>query len=316
MAGHREAKLAKLARKAETLARASKAPSTIKAYNSDWADFEAWCRGHRLRSLPAVPETVAMYIAELADDCAAGTISRRLISISRRHRTAGLSSPATAKNEVVGEALKGVRRLKGTAQKGKDPLLLEHIRKVIKKCPDGLLGIRDKALLLVGFAGAFRRSELVALECQDLKFTRNGAIATIRVSKTDQERAGAQIALFYGKEASTCPVTALRHWLRASNIKSGPAFRGVDRHQRVSRNGLNADSVARIVKRALLRAGYSPKNFAGHSLRAGFATQASLNGSTEIAIQRQTRHKSLVTLRKYIRPGEIFRLNAASDLGL
>jgi len=309
--------LEKLVERAEGFVRAAKAPATLRAYRSDWRDFEAWSAGHRLQALPAQPETVALYIADLAARCAAGTITRRLTSISKAHQTAGYSdSPASTRHAIVGETLKGIRRTIGTAQKGKDPLLTAQIRKMLACCPEGLLGVRDRALLLDGFAGAFRRSELAALLVTDLKFGENGVIAAVRRSKTDQEGAGQEVGLPWGSHPDTCPVRALRHWLDAAEITEGPVFRAVDRHGRVSNAGLNKDSIGSIVKRAALRAGLSVEELAGHSLRSGHVTQGALNGVRESVIMKQTRHRSLASLRKYIRHGDMFRQNSAAGLGL
>ena len=309
--------LSELVRKAEDFVRAAKAPATLRAYRSDWRDFETWCRGHQLPALPAEPQTVALYITDLAQYCAAGTITRRLTAITKAHEAAGFKeSPAATRHAIVGETLKGIRRTIGTAQKGKDPILTAQIRKVVISCPTGLLGERDRALLLIGFAGAFRRSELAALLLSDLNFTEDGVVAAIRRSKTDQEGEGQEVGIPWGSNPDTCPVRALRHWLQAAEIVDGAVFRAVDRHGRVSSSALNKDSIGSIVKRALLRAGQRAEAFAGHSLRAGHATQASMNGVGELLIMKQTRHRSVETLRKYIRNGEIFRLNAAAGLGL
>jgi integrase len=306
-----------LARRTEEFIHAAKSAATLKAYRSDWVDFEEWCRGHGLASLPANPETVALYITDLASCCTSGTITRRLTSITKAHQAAGYGdSPATTRHAIVGETLKGIRRTLGTAQKGKDPILTAAIRKIIKHCPDSLLGYRDKALMLTGFAGAFRRSELAEFQITDLKFTEDGAVLTVRWSKTDQEGAGREVGLPWGSHPDTCPVRALRHWLEKAKISDGPLFRGVNRHGRVSESALNKDSIGTIVKRALLRAGFSVGQFAAHSLRSGHVTQASMNGVSEYVIMRQTGHKSTATLRKYIRMGEIFKINAAAGLGL
>jgi integrase len=260
---------------------------------------------------------VALYIADLAACCKSGTITRRLTSITKAHQTAGFSdSPATTRHLIVGETLKGIRRTIGTAQKGKDPLLTAQIRKVVEACPEGLLGLRDRALLLVGFAGAFRRSELARFEIPDLKFTDDGVVVNLLRSKTDQEGEGREVGLPWGSHPDTCPVRALRRWLDGSGIVCGAVYRGVSRHGAMSSNGLNKDSIGTIVKRALLRAGLSAETFAGHSLRSGHVTQASMNGVGEFVIMKQTGHRSVATLRKYIRTGEIFRINAAAGLGL
>jgi integrase len=310
--------LGPLIKRAEEFVHAAKAPATLKAYRSDWRDFEVWCQGHRLQALPAVPETVALYIADLASCCASGTITRRLTAITKAHEAKGYSdSPATTRHAIVGETLKGIRRTIGTAQKGKDPLLTIQIRKMIEFCPNGLLGMRDRALLLCGFAGAFRRSELAEVLVTDLDFTEDGVVINLRKSKTDQECAGREVGLPWGSNPDTCPVRALRHWLDVAGIsEGGSAFRAVDRHGRVSRLGLNKDSIGTIVKRAALRAGFSVDALAGHSLRSGHATQAARNGVSEFVIMKQTGHKTTVMLRKYIRKGEIFQQNPAAGLGL
>jgi integrase len=181
---------------------------------------------------------------------------------------------------------------------------------------DDLQGCRDRALLLAGFAGGFRRSELAALDIEDVSETEDGLILRVRRSKTDPEGQGTAVALPYGSAAATCPVRSYRAWIDRARITEGPAFRGVDRYGRVGTGRLNPGSIARIVKRAAAAAGLDPQAYAGHSLRAGFATQAFLNGVTEVAIMRQTRHKSLNTLRKYIRDRSLFRDNPAAKLGL
>ena len=181
---------------------------------------------------------------------------------------------------------------------------------------DGLIGIRDRALLLVGYAGGFRRSELAGLDVEDVTETADGLVLRVRRSKMDPEGKGTSVALPYGSAAATCPVRSYRAWIAAASLTLGPAFRAVDRHGRVAAGRLDAGSIARVVKRAAAAAGLDPALYAGHSLRAGFATQAFLNGVTEVSIMRQTRHKSLNTLRKYIRDRSLFRDNPAAKLGL
>ena len=181
---------------------------------------------------------------------------------------------------------------------------------------DGLIGIRDRALLLVGYAGGFRRSELAGLDVEDVTETADGLVLRVRRSKTDPEGKGSSVALPYGSAAATCPVRSYRAWIAAASLTLGPAFRAVDRHGRVAAGRLDAGSIARVVKRAAAAAGLDPARYAGHSLRAGFATQAFLNGVAEVSIMRQTRHKSLNTLRKYIRDRSLFRDNPAAKLGL
>ena len=217
---------------------------------------------------------------------------------------------------VVSEVWKGIKRTKGTAQEGKKPFLTADLRSVMAQLPADLLGLRDRALLLVGFAGGFRRSELAALTVEDLRDTPEGIAIRLGRSKTDQEGQGRRVALPYGSDPLTCPVRVLRRWLEEARIVSGPLFRGVDQFGFVSETKLHPDSVAFIVKRAVGKAGLDAMEYAGHSLRAGLATQAAMNGASELAIMKQTGHHSLATVRKYIRDGALFRDNAATRLGL
>jgi site-specific recombinase XerD len=308
--------LDRLAEKARGFVEAAKAENSRRAYRSDWRQFEAWCRGQGLVGLPAAPETVALYMTALAADHKPASLQRKLTSITKAHQAAGFPTPASMQNAVVSETLKGIRRSLGTAQPGKEPLLTADILQLLDALDDGLLGCRDRALLLVGFAGGFRRSELVSLDVEDVSETADGLVIRVRRSKTDPEAKGTTVALPYGSTAATCPVRCYRTWISAAGVASGPAFRSVDRHGRVGQHRMNAGSVARLIKRAAEAAGLDPASYAGHSLRAGFATQAFLNGAPEVSIMRQTRHKSLNTLRKYIRDRSLFRDNPAARLGL
>jgi len=220
------------------------------------------------------------------------------------------------RHAVVSETLKGIRRTIGTAQTGKLPLLTADLQKLLAHVPDNLAGVRDRALLLVGFAGAFRRSELAALDVEQLEFNSDGLVVLLDFSKTDPEGKGERVAIPFGSHHATCPVRALKKWLADARFESGPLLRAVNRHGRVSVEGLRGNSIAAIVKRACRTAGYNAKEFAGHSLRAGLATQAAANGVPERLIMRQTRHCSVTTLRRYIRQGSLFRETAAAKLGL
>lgn len=309
-------RLDRLAEEARGFIEAAKAENTRRAYRSDWRHFETWCRASGLQPLPATPDAVALYITALTADHKAATLQRKLTSITKAHQAAGFPSPAGMQHAVVSETMKGIRRTLGTAQPGKEPLLTADILHMLDSLAEGLPGLRDRALLLVGFAGAFRRSELANLDIEDLSETADGLVILVRRSKTDPEGKGARTALPYGSTAATCPVRSYRAWISAANLTHGPAFRAVDRHGRVAPGRLDAGSIARIVKRAAGTAGLDPMDYAGHSLRAGFATQAFLNGAAEVSIMRQTRHKSLQTLRKYIRDRSLFRDNPAAKLGL
>jgi integrase len=311
------ASLGELIQKAKNFVAAAKAPTTRKAYRNDWRDFESWCRERQLTALPSTPEAVTLYIADRATTLASGTITRRLTSITKAHQAAGFTnSPATTRHFIVGETLKGIRRTIGTAQHGKDPLLSADIRRIVAARREDLLGLRDSALVLVGFAGGFRRSELAGINICDLKFSADGVVASVRKSKTDQEGAGREVGLPFGASHDTCPVRSLRWWLAASGISDGPVFRSVGRYGHVSRRGLHRDSIGKLLKRAAGRAGLKVEELGSHSLRAGCVTQAAMNGVREFVIMKQTGHKTVATLRRYIRSGEIFRENAAAGLGI
>ena len=308
--------LAALSRQAQDFAAAAKAGNTLRAYQADWTDFCEWCEGHRVAAMPALPETVALYLTDRAATLRASTLARRLTTINRAHQAADRPSPATMQNAVVSEVWKGIKRKKGTAQRGKKPFLTPDLRRILAELPQDLGGLRDRALLLVGFAGGFRRSELAALRAEDLEATADGLIVRLNRAKTDQEGQGRLVGLPYGSDPRTCPVRAVRAWMEQSGITAGPLFRAIGRHGLVSARALHADSVGYLVKRAAGRAGLETTDYAGHSLRAGLATQAAMNGASELDIMKQTGHRSLTTVRKYIREGSLFRGNAATKLGL
>ena len=310
--------LAALIQKAKSLISRAKSPATLKAYQNDWRHFETWCRAHDLPSLPSAPEIIVLYVSDLASTHAVSTITRRLTSITKAHQVAGYEqSPASSRHFVVGETLKGIRRVLGTEQHGKAPLMAADIRKIVASSPDSVLGCRDVALVLTCFAGAFRRSEAAQLRVSDLSFDDNGVVINLRYSKTDQEGAARKVGIPYSKNLETCAVHALRTWLSVAKITEGFVFRRVDRFGYVSRRrGLHSDSIGKILKRAAARSGMDVAPLGAHSLRVGCVTQAAMNGVPEYIIQKQTHHKTVATLRKYIRSGEIFRDNAAAGLGL
>jgi site-specific recombinase XerD len=310
------AELIRLAGETRQFLAAAKAAGTRRAYRADWDHFDAWCRHHSLDALPATPETVALYITALAASHKPATLRRRLTVIGLAHQAAGRPSPASMQQTLVGETLKGIRRTLGTAQTGKRPFFTEQVRAMIGALPENLQGLRDRALLLIGFAGGFRRSELAGLAVDDIANEKDGLVATLRRSKTDQEGRGRKVAIPYGSHPETCPVRAYRDWLEAAGQEQGPVFREIDRHGRLQGKPLHKDSVGLIVKRAAARIGLNAAEYAGHSLRAGLATQAYLNGANELAIMQQTGHRSLATVRKYIREQSLFRDNPAGKLGL
>lgn len=294
----------------------SKAASTKRAYTADWRHFTAWCKFNTVLHLPAEPATVAAYISDLAEQrYKVATITRRLASISQAHQLAGFTSPT--QSEMVRTVMKGIRRALGTAQQGKAAATVEVVRLLLEHI-DGarLTSCRDRALLLLGFAGAFRRSELVDLDVADLKFERAGLRITLRHSKTNQEGALEQKGIPYGLQPATCPVRALEQWLALADIKSGAVFRPIDRHGNLKVQRLTAQSVALIVKRYASAAGLAVDDFSGHSLRAGLATSAAAAGVSERKIMQQTGHKSTQMVRRYIRDADLFKENAAGQVGL
>jgi len=234
------------------------------------------------------------------------------VAISQAHKLSGHETPTSS--AIVRETLKGIRRHIGTATTQKKPLVVEHIRRICDCLGDHLADVRDRALLLIGFAGAFRRSELVALRVEDITEVPEGLKILIRRSKTDQEGAGRTVGIPFGSDPAICPVRSLRAWLTASEITTGPIFRGVNRHGHVSDRGLSGRSVARIIKKLVEQAGYDPSRFSGHSLRAGLATAAAAAGKSERAIMATTGHRSVNTVRRYIRQGSVFVDNAADGL--
>jgi site-specific recombinase XerD len=294
--------------------RASKAESTLRGYRSDWREFVAWCESHCVSPLPAAAEVVAAYIAECAGRLKVGSIQRRLNAIAEAHKAAALESPTSS--GVVRNTLKGIRRTLGTATRQKAPAVTQDIRAMIEATDDTLIGTRDRALVLLGFAGAFRRSELVGLDVADLAFTRDGLTVTLRRSKTDQEGAGRKVGIPYGSNPETCPVRTLQAWLELSAIAEGPVFRALSRHGRVRGGRLSPIDVARIVKKLARRTGLDATKYAGHSLRAGHATSAAISGASERSIMNQTGHRSVQMVRRYIREGNLFRENSGSKLGL
>jgi site-specific recombinase XerD len=297
--------------------RAAKASSTRQAYAADLADFQRFTERHSLPFLPSTPEAITLYISDLAMRLSVSTIRRRMDAITSAHRDAGFAdSPASPhRHFVVREVLSGIKRTLGTAQHGVDPLLAGDIRRIVAAAPDSLLGLRDRALILVGFSGGFRRSELASiLEVEDLTFSDDGLYIRMRRSKTDQEQQGRTLALPLGEHPETCPVRALRAWLEAAGITSGAVFRAVDRHGEVATHALSPRSVAKILKCAATRAGIDAASIAGHSLRAGMVTQAALNGTAEREIAKTTGHHSVTMVRRYIRDNHAF--GASGQLGL
>jgi site-specific recombinase XerD len=294
--------------------RQSRAASTLRGYRSDFREFRAFCEAQVSAALPASPETVCAYLAHCADSgqLKMGSIQRRVSAIAAAHMAANLDTPTST--TAVRLCLAGIRRALGTRQEGKAPAVTTDVAAMLSHVSGNLLGLRDRALLLVGFAGAFRRSELAALNVEDLTFGDDGVKVLIRRSKTDQEGGGQVVGITRG--VNLCPVAALEAWLTASGITSGPIFRCVNRHGRLQPNAITPQVVALVVKRYAAAAGLDPTKYAGHSLRAGLVTAAVLNHVDLPSIQRQTRHKSLDMVLKYARMANVFEGNVSGRVGL
>jgi integrase len=274
-----------------------------RAYAADLAHFLA-----SGRDIPSRPEAVAAYLAEIADTDAVATIRRRLVAIAKAHRASGHDDPCRA--EIVKATMRGIRRINGVAQREAQALLRDDLFLVLERMGDRPIDIRDKALLLIGFAAAFRRSELVGLDCDDVEHVRQGIVLHLRRSKTDQDGQGRKIAVPHGR-TRWCPVRHLTAWLVHAQIGEGPIFRSINRHGHISPNRLSGEAVATITKRRVEAAGFDPAPFSGHSLRAGFATSAVMAGASTFKIRAQTGHKSDAMLGRYVRDGSLFTDNAA-----
>ena len=308
--------LVRLVAQAEASFRAARALSTLRAYAHDWKMFRIWCAEHGLAPLPANPQTLILYATDLTKNGARrlATLSRRLAAISQLHQQAGFEPPT--RSWEMKQFLAGLRRELGIAPARKRPLLVEDLKQIVARIPDTPLGRRDRALLLLGFTGAFRRSELVALNVEDCAPGPGGLVVTVRRGKTDQEGQGRPVGIPRGTGRATCPVWALERWREAAGIEAGAIFRVMNRHGQVLAKRLSGEGVALIVKRHVEQLGFDPAAFAGHSLRAGLATSAAAAGKSERAIMNQTGHRSVTTVRRYIRDGSVFRENAAGGLGL
>lgn len=315
--------------KAMFYAAASSAASSQKAMASDFRQFERWCLDHGLSSLPATPETVALHLADKADTLSVATLERRLISITRAHRASGVQhlSPASLRHPAVGSVMKGIRRIKGVVpRKAKAPLLNAEIRQVTAVFDQStdLRQIRDAAIVLVGYRGAFRRSELAGLKLGSVEWidgVDGGMLLHVARSKRDQEGVGRKVAIPSSANARTCAVAALKRWISATNMTKpeSPLFCAISQTGKLSGRPMNPASINYILKRGLRIAGIDDAAYGAHSLRSGFCTQAHIGeggrgGASDAEIMHQTGHRLRKSLERYIRPG--FGGNAAAKLGL
>ena len=297
-------------------AEASISDNTRRAYRSDWRQFETWCSVKGLTPLPADPSTVALFLSQEADvGRKASTIKRRMATISNAHELAGFPTPLLDRR--VKSVWKGIARTLGSVPAKKKALALSDLKAIVTECGDDLVGRRDKALLLLAFSSAMRRSELVALNLEDVAIEGDTGIRlTIRASKTDQEGKGHAVGVPCGRHHTYCPVLALRAYLVAARIEKGPVFRACNRWGTLRAHRLTSQSVAQILKKRLAAIGLDPTEYGGHSLRSGFVSAAARAKVPEYAIARQSRHRSVSVLRGYIQGATLFVDNPASALDL
>jgi site-specific recombinase XerD len=286
--------------------------NTMRAYRADWADWCAWCARHGKRPLPAEPRAIRDYLVDLAAGKKLSTIQRRLSAIARAHKLAGVQLDKL--DPTIWHALRRLRRQATHAPQGRAELMTGDLVAILKVIPQDLRGLRDRAILLLGFAGGLRRSEIVAFEVNDLEWRRDGIKLRIRRSKGDQEGEGQEVGILYGKKESTCPCRALKRWLEASQICDGPVFRAVVGDQ-VGERRLSDKIVWKLVKRYAARAGLDPSKLGAHSLRVGHVTQARANGADLAHAKRQLRHKRIETTEGYDRNRSL-RDSTSGKLGL
>lgn len=285
--------------------RASLAENSCRAYQADLRHFIEWGG-----TVPTSPELLANYLAAHAEQNAVATLARRLVSISKAHTAQGFLSPANT--ELVRATLRGIRHIHGSSQRQVAPAVREDILQMVAGL-EGVKGFRDRALLLVGFAGAFRRSELVSLSVADIEYEQRGMLIHLRFSKTDPEGHGRKVAIPYARGA-VCPVLSLKRWFEISGVIEGPIFRSINRHGVILGSALTPQSVALIVKERAKAAGLDPAKYSGHSLRAGLVTSAAQAGVSSWKIRQQTGHRSDAMLHRYIRDAKLFIDNAAGAI--
>ena len=299
----------------------SKANNTIRAYKSDFKDFGGFCAKNGLKSLPTEPKIVSLYMTYLSTkDAKMSTLRRRLVSIGVIHRLKG--HYLDTKHPIIIENLMGIKRKKGSYQKGKKPILINHLKLIIDEIDKdtydetGIRKLRDKTIILLGFAGGFRRIELISIDYEDLEFVTEGVKIFIRKSKTDQFGEGMIKGIPYFTNQQYCPVWHLKKWLEISEIKSGPIFRRFFKGLNLGKNRLTDQSVALFLKKYLSNAGIENQNYSGHSLRSGFATVSAEAGADERSIMAMTGHKTTQMVRRYIKEANLFKNNALNKIKL
>ena len=297
--------------------KSSKANNTIRAYKSDFSDFELFCVQNGFKQLPSEPKIISLYLTYLSNkDVKMSTLKRRLVSIGVIHKLKGYY--LDTKHPSIIENIMGIKRRKGSIQKGKKPLLINDLKKIInvidKDNHEEIMRLRDRTIILIGFSGGFRRNEIVSLDFDDLDFVSEGLKINLKRSKTDQFGEGLVKALPYFENSKYCPVLSLKKWIEISNIKSGPLFRRFTKGIKLSNNRLTDQTVALIIKKYLKFAGIENENYSGHSLRSGFATSAAESGAEERNIMAMTGHKSPEMVRRYIKEANLFKNNPLNKL--
>ncbi len=305
--------------KEETLLnlQSSKADNTIRAYKSDFNDFGIFCAQNGFKSFPSEPKIVSLYLTHLSSkEAKMSTLKRRLVSIGVIHKLKG--HYLDTKHPSIIENLMGIKRRKGSIQKGKKPLLINSLKQIInvidRKTDIEIKKIRDRSIILIGFSGGFRRNEIVSLDHDDLDFVSEGLKINIKRSKTDQFGEGSLKALPYFENSQYCPVVSIQKWVKISKINDGPLFRRFKKGSKLTDNRLTDQTVALLIKKYLEMAGINSKNYSGHSLRSGFATSAAESGAEERSIMAMTGHKSTEMVRRYIKEANLFKNNALNKI--
>ena len=299
--------------------KSSKANNTVRAYKSDFNDFGLFCAQNGFKSLPSEPKIVSLYLTHLSTrDIKMSTLKRRLVSIGVIHKLKG--HYLDTKHPIIIENIMGIKRRKGSFQKGKKPLLINNLKLIINVIDEfnkeDIKRYRDRSIILMGFSGGFRRNEIVSLDYDDLDFVNEGLKINLKRSKTDQFGEGSVKGLPYFDNSVYCPVLSLKNWIEISNIDSGPLFRRFSKGSKLSNNRLTDQTVALLIKKYLQLAGIDNRNYSGHSLRSGFATSAAESGAEERSIMAMTGHKSTEMVRRYIKEANLFKNNALNKLKL
>ena len=297
----------------------SKANNTVRAYKSDFDDFGLFCAQNGFKSLPSDPKVVSLYLTYLSTkDVKMSTLKRRLVSIGVIHKLKG--HYLDTKHPSIIENMMGIKRRKGSIQKGKKPLLINNLKILInvidKKNNEEIKKLRDRSIILIGFSGGFRRNEIVSLDYDDLEFVQEGLKISLKRSKTDQFGEGLVKGLPYFENSKYCPVISIKKWIEISKISSGAIFRRFIKGSKLSHNRLTDQSVALLIKHYLKLAGIESKNYSGHSLRSGFATSAAESGAEERSIMAMTGHKSSEMVRRYIKEANLFKNNALNKINI